>query len=92
MKIKNLDEISVDSFRTSCAYTGALLDELSEQKLVPVKQKLVEKALNLYSTIATCGELCFQINDQRLFFWFNINETTKTISETLSQTFSFLPT
>ena len=83
-KIKSIHEISVKSFKTSDSYTGAPLDENLEEKLVPIKRKLVKKALKQYKIISACSPLCFQIYDQKLFFWFNSNETTKTISETVS--------
>jgi hypothetical protein len=82
-KIKNL-EINVHSFRTTYSYTGKLISESLEQQLLPVKKKLIRDALSKFKTITACGPLCFQIYDQKLFFYFNFNETTKALSESLT--------
>lgn len=83
--IENIDELKVDSLRTSYSYTGTIVEESLETKLFPIKQKLIKKALDEYKTISTCGVRCFQIYEEQLLFWFNFNETTKTISEDIEQ-------
>lgn len=81
-QIKNI------SFRTSCSYTGAFLDASSEQKLEPLKKKLVKKAVKQYKDITACSPFCFQLYEQKLLFWFNHNETTKALSCTLENSFA----
>jgi hypothetical protein len=73
----------VNSFRTSCSYTGAFLDPLSEQKLIPLKKKLVRQAIKKYKNVTACSPQCFQLHEEKLLFWFNHNETTRTLSKTL---------
>jgi hypothetical protein len=46
-----------------------------------VKQKLFYEALNKYGHISPCNDLdfrdCFTIEDDRVYFWFNVDNTTK---------------
>lgn len=81
-KINNLD-VNVHSFKTTYSYTGKLISESLEQQLLPIKKKLINDALSKFKTITACGPLCFQIYNQKLFFYFNFNETTKALSESL---------
>ncbi|MDD5650111.1 MAG: hypothetical protein PHF86_06810 [Candidatus Nanoarchaeia archaeon] len=73
----------INALRTSCSYTGAFLDPFSEQKLIPLKKKLVKKAIKQYKNVTACSPFCFQLHEQKLLFWFNHNETTKTLSHTI---------
>jgi hypothetical protein len=83
MSIKSLDEIRVHSLKTSCGFTGSILDETQEEKILHLKEKLLEKAIRQYSTITPCGTQCFQVQEKELLFWFNFNETTKIITENI---------
>lgn len=83
MQIRDSQEILVDKLKTSCCFTGHLLDEELEKKILPVKRKLFKKALKLHKNINPCGIRCFQLKDNELLFWFNINEFTKLLIEDL---------
>lgn len=84
-EINSVKDISVSSFKTSCCFTGALLDDSLEQKLTPIKKRLVKRALRQYKTISACTPICFQVYEQKLLFWFNSNETTKTLSQSINE-------
>jgi hypothetical protein len=85
-----INEISVLS-KTSCSYTGTFLDDSVEKKLIPIKRKLIKKAIKQYKNVTACSPFCFQIHEQKLMFWFNNNETTKTISTSINQSLT-IPT
>lgn len=74
---------NINSFKTSCSYTGTFLDASSEEKLNPFKKELIEKAIKQYKDITECRPFCFQLHNEELLFWFNYNETTKTLSHSL---------
>jgi hypothetical protein len=90
LKIKNEKEIPVNSLRTSCCYTGKALDESKEIELYSVKEKLLLQALKEYKELTTCGLSCFQIKENKLIFWFNIKETTRTLSTLLDKPINFI--
>jgi len=79
-KIKNIEELKVDTFKTFCSYTGTEIDDSLEQKLIPIKIKLVQKALDKYKIISMCSNTCFQIFDKKLLFWFNNKEESTKIT------------
>lgn len=83
MCINNIDEVHLRSLKTSCGFTGSILDEIQEEKILHIKEKLMKKALRQYSKITPCKTQCFQILDNELVFWFNFNETTKIITENI---------
>ena len=88
MEIKDIQEISVHSLKTSCCYTGSLLNDSQELKISFFKEKLLRKALEKHKKIVPCGTRCFQIKNQELLFWFNdelISSTTKILSEFLDE-------
>jgi len=79
------DENHAKTLKTRCIYSGALLNDEHEQKLIEIKKLLIKKALKKYNEINPCGTYCFQIYDKKLLFWFNIEGfTTKIISKNLS--------
>lgn len=87
MEIKDINDVSVHSFKTTCCFTGSMLDEEKELKISHIKEKLLERALKEHKIIVTCGPRCFQIKNQELLFWYCINEnlTTKLITESLGE-------
>lgn len=83
MTINDVKDVPIMSFKTSCCYTGEILNDSIDKKLIPLKLKLIQKAIEQYKTVTACTPFCFQVYEQKLLFWFNSNETTKTISETI---------
>ena len=89
MTIKDLN-VGITSLKTSNCYTGAFLEESYDKKLIPLKYKLIKKAIKEHKKITACSPLCFQIYNEKLLFWFfNSNETIKTVSETIPISFNF---
>jgi ketopantoate reductase len=82
MTIKSIDT-QIHSLKTSCCYSGSLLDDTQELMILSTKEKLVKKALKQYSTISPCGTKCFQVKNKELLFWFNFDKTTKLMTEDL---------
>ena len=47
------------------------LHQFAPEVIVPLKQKLVDEAVNLHQAIEPCGDRHFNINGDALVFWYN---------------------
>ena len=84
--LEHQNQIPIDILTTSCCYTGVILDTYQEEKLSPIKEKLIIKALSEHKKITTCGMKCFQVKNKKLLFYFNtVEQTTKMISDSLKE-------
>ena len=84
--LEHQNQVPIQKFRTSCCYTGIILDTYQEEKITPIKEKLILKALSEHKKITTCSTNCFQVKNKKLLFYFNTSEqTTKMISAYLNE-------